>query len=321
MKDKTGPQSWQEMLQKLIEDPVEKKRIVSQANIQPITLWRWIKGISTPHVEKMRSLLNAIPYSSSQAFAQLVIVDFPTLLSEHTDTGSQRIPSEFYQRVLKAYATTSPPQYPQLLQSLILQHMVEYFASGSPGLAIRVARCFWHRTENRVRSLQVVQGIGTPPWSRNLDQRAMLFGAESLAGMAIMKCRVTGTSRWAQNSLLSPLNWGEYEQSALACPLMHQTRIAGCLLMASTQPDAFRESHYKLIECYAHLMALTFKPDAFFDLKDIDLHVMPPYSRQKPLFDQFHQRVYQKAQRQSLALSEAQEQVWQEIEEEMIEMV
>jgi hypothetical protein len=101
---------------------------------------------------------------------------------------------------------------------------------------------------------------------------------------------------------------------------MSQTRIAGSLLIASNQPDAFSETHHKLIERYAHLMALAFEPHAFFDLKDIFLHTIPAYFQQRSHFQQFRQRTLQTAQRRGLTLKEAQERVWQEIEEELIQL-
>jgi len=327
MEDEHDSQTWQELLRQLTENPKERKRIASLANVQQITLSRWSKGTSMPNVEKMRSLLKAIPQPSFHTFMQLISVDFPTLFLEHTESQSMpsepalELPLEFCMYVLKAYATTLPHLCPQVLQDLVLQHMINHFDPDRPELSIRVLQCLWHQAENKVRSLQVVQGIARSPWSRNLDQRTILFGAESLAGMAVMRCRLTGASKRAQDSLLNPLNWVEHEQNALAYPLMRHARIAGCLLITSTHPDAFGSAHRKLIEQYAHLMALAFGPDAFFDLKDIALCVMPPYYRQEPLFSQFHQRALQKAQRQSLTMSEAQECVWQEIEEELIQMV
>jgi hypothetical protein len=322
LEDRHDPQTWQELLRQLIENPKEKKRIASLANIQAITLSRWIKGMSMPSVEKMRSLLKVIPQSCFHTFMQLISADFPTLVPDHTASQSMslELPSEFYVHVLKTYATTLPHLCPQVLQDLILQRMINHFDSGCPDLAIRIARCFWHQTENKVRSLQVVRGVGRSSRSRDLGQRTVLLGAESLAGMTVMRCRLTGASRQTQDSLLNPLSWEEHEQSALACPLMCQARIAGCLLMTSTQPDAFRESHYSLVESYAHLMALALEPDAFFDLKDIVLCMMPPHSRQEPLFRQFRQRALQKVRDLSLAMNEAQECVWQEIEEELIQM-
>jgi hypothetical protein len=326
VEDRHDPQTWQELLRQLIENPKEKKHIASLANIQPITLSRWSQGTSMPRTEKMRSLLEAIPEPSFRTFVQLISVGFPTLVPGYiasqsmSSVPSLELSAEFYVHVLKTYATTLPHLCPQVLQDQILQHMINQFGSSCPDLTIRIARCFWHRTENKVRSLQVVRGIGHSPWSSDLGQQTVLLGAESLAGMTVMRYRLTVASKQTQDSLLNPLSWEEHEQSALACPLMCQARIAGCLLMASTQPDAFREAHYKLVESYAHLMALAFEPDAFFDLQDIVLCMMPPSSRQEPLFRQFRQRALQKVQHQSLTMHEAQECVWQEIEEELIQM-
>lgn len=61
MEDKGEPQTWQELLQQIIKNPAEKKRIVQQANIHAITLTRWIKEISTPRVEKKALLAQSAP--------------------------------------------------------------------------------------------------------------------------------------------------------------------------------------------------------------------------------------------------------------------
>jgi len=322
MEDKRDPQTWQELLQRLIEDPKEKERIIQQTQIRPITLMRWIKGASSPRTENLHTLLKAIPSSSYQTFTQLLSVDFPDLLVEQTRKKSVQPepPLEFYMCVLNAYANMVPPLYPQSLRDLILQQMIKHFDPNRLGLSIRIARCLWNPKENKVRSLHVIGGIGTPPWSRDLDQQAIFLGAESPAGMAVMKCRLITATRQAEDSALNFVHWGEYEQSILAYPLMSHTKLAGSLLITSSRSDTFSETHYALIEHYAHLMALAFGSDAFFDLNDIVLHIMPPYNRQEPLFHQFRQRALQTAQSQRLPLREAQERVWQEIEEKLIQL-
>jgi hypothetical protein len=67
-------------------------------------------------------------------------------------------------------------------------------------------------------------------------------------------------------------------------------------------------------------MALAFEPDTFFDPKEISLRIMPPYTHQEPIFNQFRQRSLQTVRRYSLSLSKAHERVWQEIEEELIQL-
>ena len=322
MEDRRDPQTWQELLQQVIEDPKEKERIIQQAHIQPITLMRWIKGTCSPRAENLRALLKAIPSPSSQTFAQLLSVDFPDLLAERTRKESVQAepPREFYVCALNAYANMVPPLYPQSLRDLILQQMIKHFDPNRRGMSIRIVQCLWNPQENKVRSLHVIGGIGTPPWSRDLDQQAIFLGAESLAGRSVTKCCLTTASRQAEDAAANSVHWEEYEQSIIAYPLMSHTKIAGSLLMASNQPDTFSETHHKLIERYAHLMALAFEPDAFFDLKDIVLHAMPPYAQQEPLFQHLRQRVSQIAQRQGLTLRMAQEHVWQEIEEELLQL-
>ena len=321
MKDICNPQTWQDLLRHIIADPKEKERILQQVNIQAATLTRWIKGTCTPRRENLRALLSTIPPAYTQTFVHLLCIDFPDFASEQTrrDSLQAELPLEFYVCVLNACANMQPPLYPQVLRDLILQQMIKQFDPNRLGLTIRIARCLWHQSENKVRSLQVIGEIGTPPCSRDLGQRTSFLGAESLAGIAVMKCRAVAARR-AEDSALNSVRWEENEQSMLAYPLLSQTRIAGCLLLTSTRSDALSEAHHKLIERYAHLMALAFEPDTFFDAKDIALHIMPPYACQEPLVGQSRQRVLQTAQRLCLPISEAEERVWQEIEEELIQL-
>lgn len=315
-----SPQTWQELLYQIIQNPAEKQRLIRQTNIRGITLTRWIKGISTPRSANLQTLLKALPPSYSPLFEQLISADFPALATKPPERQSAlpEIPLWLYRDALKAYAQTPPILWQQNLCNLLLQQMLKQFGPNCPGLTISIAHCLWHRTEKKVRSLRLEQEMSLSLWRSNLGQRMILLGAESSAGIAVMKCRPIQASRQTE---LNPLRWEEHEQSILCCPLMRQTRIAGCLLMASTQPDVFHEVHHALMRNYADLMALSFEADAFFDLKDIALLRMPPSSSQEPHFRHFSQRILQKIRRDCLTLQEAQEWVWQEIEEELLAVV
>ncbi|HLZ55921.1 MAG TPA: GAF domain-containing protein [Ktedonosporobacter sp.] len=324
---KNGPRTWQELLKQIIEDRKEKERILREIRVRPITLMRWIQGVSKPHEETMRSLLIVLPRSCSELFAHLILVDYPNLAleDERFGMGQSEPPLAFYLRLLHAHATTPPFLYTQALRDLLLQQMIKQFDPGRHGMAISMMCCVPPRPGKKVRSLHEMAGIGTSPWSRNLNQRTLFLGAESLSGTAVTNCRLTGAPG-RDEDYLYPAQWIDHEQSIIAYPLMNRTRIAGCLRIASAHPQTFGETHHSLLEHYAYLAALAFEPDAFFDPKDIALHMMPPYSRQEPFFHQFRQRVIQKvaqapSQRQFMTLSQAQEQVWQELEEELLQLV
>jgi hypothetical protein len=102
--------------------------------------------------------------------------------------------------------------------------------------------------------------------------------------------------------------------------------VAGCLLFSCTQPHYFVPSRLTLIQNYAEAIALAFEADEFYDQKQIDLRLMPSPEEQKPLVATFRERVndvIRKSARagHALPLMEAEQFVWQQLEEEFLAAV
>jgi hypothetical protein len=98
------------------------------------------------------------------------------------------------------------------------------------------------------------------------------------------------------------------------------------LLFSSTQPAQFRsEGRRSLSKDYAQLLAQVFPPDEFFELTQIQLWEMPPPHIQDKTLATFQQRVNilmkeAYTMQQGLTRSQIEQQVWQEIEEELLEI-
>jgi hypothetical protein len=157
-----------------------------------------------------------------------------------------------------------------------------------------------------------------------LRQHTIFLGAESLCGLAVMRSRLVVVHDRQGSHELIPAHWVTHEQSAAAYPLLHQAQVAGCLLLSGAHPYQLTETHLAVMQSYANLLALAFSPTDFFDLQDVELLPMPPYATQAPYFEHFQQRVTQKLTQAAMTahpitLHEAQEQVWQEIEAELLE--
>ncbi len=80
------------------------------------------------------------------------------------------------------------------------------------------------------------------------------------------------------------------------------------------------------LERYAHLLALAFEPEEFFAIEDIELRLMPPYEVQLPLLRTFGPRLSQKFSeiayaRSPITPAKAEEMIWQEIEEELVQLL
>ena len=110
MKSERESGTWQEYLEELIADPLERQRLEKEVRIQPITFQRWISGESRPREENMRRLLRAIQEKHYTPFLKLVLQDFPGLEQEKVPFQSSlpAFPLEFYARVLSAHANTPP---------------------------------------------------------------------------------------------------------------------------------------------------------------------------------------------------------------------
>jgi hypothetical protein len=318
--------TWQDLLAELIDDTQEKTRLATALSVEPITLTRWAKRTARPRERNMHNLLNALPPSHSQAFLRLAVVEFPTLhltaLSEHP--AFEALPSEFYAQILQAYTSLPLLLGQQTIYDLFCQQAIAHLDPERRGMAITLATCVRPLEGQVVRSLREVGGIGTPPWKRDLEQKTILLGAESLAGYALTNFRRVIVPNRADPTRV-PVHWTEHEQSAIAIPIARHARLCGCLLASSVVPNYFHEGQASvhLLEHYANLATLLFEAKDFYGLSAIQLNLMPAYETQLPYFQQVNSRIQQQfclapVRGEPCSLEQARHQVWREIEEELI---
>ena len=314
---------WREFLSGIISNTTERDRIATEIGVHSITLIRWANGESSPRPHNLRQLLRALPKQQRNQM-QPLLEKFSLDLSQlEIDTSEQEIPYKFIMEVLESRASI-----PDLLRfwsitRLVLQQALRQLDPERVGMAITVVRCMPPR-DGRIRSLRESVGLGSPPWGGDLEEKALLLGAESLAGHVTVSCRMEQIGDLRANKTFLPAYQVEHEVSAVACPIMHACRVAGCLLLSSTQLDYFvPEARLSLVRGYAYLVSLAFNPDEFYNPEQIALHIMPPPARQQRYFDGFRQRVLHRMQSSSndsqlLASTEAEQLEWQYIEEQLL---
>ena len=234
-----------------------------------------------------------------------------------------KIPSEFYIRVLRTRATIPKVLRFSSLCDLILQQALEQLDPNRVGIAVTVVRCMPPSADKKIRSLRESVGRGTPPWESNLDQQAILLGAESLAGHSVSLGRLLVNQDLSEKQSLSPGYHGLWEESAAAAPIMFEGNVSGCLLVSSTQPNYFQQSRQTLIESYADLIALAFDAGEFYDTRQIELGLVPFQEVQKLYLSGFRQRLSETMiqatkNQQPLTIFEAEQIVWQQFEEELL---
>ena len=320
-----APTTWRELLGKIIYDSQERQRIANELGVNPITLNRWVSGETRPRAQNIRQLLNAL-HQERGLLLELIVEEFPEFATIAKDDViedlSQEIPSEFYTRVLNAYATSTKEHQFWAISNLILQQALGQLDPNHVGMAINVVQCMPPTGEHKILSLRERAGRGTPPWPLSLEQRAIFLGAESLAGYAVTSCHPIVIQDSNEGGVF-PAHWVDYEKSAGAFPIMRLDTTAGCLLVSSTQPEYFVPARRALLQNYATLMLLAFAPEYMYDIRDLDLQPMPHYrSQEKHLFD-FRKRVskvmLEAAQkRQPMNIFDAERLVWQQLEEELL---
>ncbi|WP_376794677.1 GAF domain-containing protein [Thermogemmatispora sp.] len=315
------PRTWREFLAAVIRDTKEKQRIANEMGVDPVTLTRWATHESSP---RPRSLLNrlveALPPHREQLI-QLIRQEFPDALED--DPGSvfidpvvKDVPPVLYARILEAHATVVESLRAWTIMNLVMQQLIRQLDPQHSGIAASIAQCQRPLPpQQKVTCLHEVfleksQGL------TSVARRGYFLGAESLVGYAVSQCRPVVVQNLQQEAsdLVIPQTLVSEARSAAAYPLQRAGQVAGALLIISTQHDYFLHGRQALIQNYAYLLSLAFRDDEFYDVKDIELRLMPSEYVQNAYMATFNQRVNEllsRAERQGQPLSrrEAEEQV------------
>jgi len=320
MKVQYEPKNWRELLGQIISDTHERQRVAHELGVRMITLSRWVSGESDPRPQNLRHLLNVLP-EHRDLLLELISDEFEDFSISPVDDSSLEISSEFYTRVFSARGSTSESQRYWSICNLILGQALGQLDPDRLGMAITVVRCMVSSHSKKIRSLRESVGQGNPPWSGNLEQKGMFLGGESLAGYVVTTCRPAEIQNIKEDKSPLPAHQIKDEMSAAAHPILFAGRIAGCLLISSTQPYYFLSpARLSLIRDYANLIALAFKPEDFFDPSDIELLMMPPHDLQKEYFANFRQRVTQAMIKWPIHNLQAEQYVWEQLEEELLQV-
>jgi hypothetical protein len=322
-KEEVNLVDWRELLGEMISNVTERDRIASEIGVHPVTLMRWVSGDCSPRAQNLRQLLRALPNPRRMQLLTLLKKVSPDLVDLEAEISEQEIPNSLVMGVLDARAAVPDLLRYWTIARLVLQQGVKQLDPESVGISITVVRCMNLR-DGKIRSLRENLGIGTPPWASDLEEKALLLGAESLAGHVTVSCCMEQVGDLQKNKTFLPACQFEHEVSAVACPIMYAGRVAGCLLISSTQVDFFApEARLALVRAYASLLALAFHPHDFYDPALLSLHIMPPPDVQRGYFVEFRQRVLRLMQESAkmdtqLTSLEAEQLVWKEIEHALL---
>jgi transcriptional regulator with XRE-family HTH domain len=317
------PTSWRDLLKDIISDPAVREQLAHATGVHPVTLTRWSSGEVKPRVRAINQLLHALPKEQSNRLAKLLEKEhivFPEHMHPSRVDTSGEVDYLFLRQIYEIRAMT--PEYLLFwtLCSKVLTHALRQLDPDRTGMAITLAQCMPPSRDGKIHSLRERMSFGNPPWSNDMEQHSIFLGAESLAGHVVRRGHPDTVQDLRSAPALLPAYQAEHEISATACPILYATRVAGCVLVSSTQPNYFlAPNRLSLIRDYTHLLALGFLPEYFYSSDLIDLRFMPPIDVQRRYLASFQQRVSaQMSASRMLSRTEAEQIGWQQIEEELI---
>ncbi len=322
MEQSSEPQTWRSLLGSIIHTTAERRRIADALGVTPITLVRWVRGDFNPSQRHLLRLLEVVPQHRAM-MRTLLTEEFEDV--ELSPGSSDAIDVSLYAAVLDLYTTTPDELRFWTISTFVLRHALKQFDPDRFGLEASVIECMAPSPGNPVRCLRERVGVGNPPWREEVGVKGELLGAESLAGYAIATAHLQHIANLSREQRL-PTHLPEHAVSAVAVPIRHVGRIAGCLLVVSTQPDYFgTPAVNNLVQSYATILALAFHPQDFYMQEQIALAVMPSPQTQKPYLATFQQRIMAMLKKGVLdecpiSYHEAERRVWWQVEEELLRL-
>ena len=302
----------------LRHDRAEIARVAKDLEVAEITIYRWMNGSSEPRAIHLKRLPEVfaehrgnLTYAINQTFPG--VLDPPSL-------GIREVRKDIYRRVFDLIATTpeDDARYWQVSQA-IFEYALLHLDSDRRGLSIAYANLM-PAHEDGIHSLREVAMRGNYPWPFSLESRAYL-GSTTLAGTAAMLQRLQTWDNLGNEERLQ-VDIDEHERSAAACPVMYAGRIAGVLIISSTQTGFFADPMAcQAVSEYAQLLALALHDEDFYPCSLLNLRPMPEVKWQRAEIGRSYvNRIIMYARKHMIARQDAEQQVIVEMEREFEEL-
>ena len=318
-------QKWRTLLGEMLKQPGERQRLIKNLGVNSLTLTRWVGGQSVPRPFHQRQVLTLISQYFILPLTALTedIPDF-FLDSQANDESPSSIASEFYAEVLQVLANVPTEQSRWSSRNRILTYIFEQLNPQQDNLTITLLQCVPPSTGGKVRSLQVLMGQGRSPWGGDLEQQAVFYGVDSVAGRVASSGRMLMHQNLVEETSKESVSSKEGMGSLCVYPLLQGSRIAGTFNILSSQPNFFTSSRTSLLKEYSYLLAITFPQENFYAFSDIELCLIPPVPQQIPYLTSFRGRVIQAMKQAAgsqhvLTSTQAEMLTWQRIEDELIQ--
>lgn len=316
----TSP-SWQSILERSIQLPGERQRLVTALGINPMTLNRWIKGETQPNRNHLIDLLHYVQPQNRQDLRDAMRASYPEIDSWVVDETPEQISADFYNQILNDRATLiEATRNREMLEKIIKQALIQ-LDPHQLGMAITLVQCMPPRKDGKIHSLRERMGRGTQPWIADLENLSIFLAMESLAGFVVQYQRPASIEDISKETLL-PAYQTDYEVSAAAAPIMLDGNVAGCLLASSTEVNHFTQQRLALLVAFSDLTSLALESRDYYPPKIIQLGILRHRvaEEQRQILRSFRPRVQAKLiegyqNQTSLTYAQAEDCVWSELEE------
>ncbi len=310
------------LLKELLHDPVARKRIEQRTDISSRTLSRWISGeTEEPERKRLSSLLAALPQYRDRLLAAIIraMPDFNVPLIDPSTTLVEDLPVDFWIRLLETNANTPKNLHFTSIVNLIFLQLQSTIDPEHIGVQLIIAQCSPPASPGHpVRSLREVMKMKTHQSLLTSPGDTIFLGAESLSGYSVSLCQANIVQNTQEEQRL-PVRRTPEEHSAAAYPIQRGGYVAGCFLVSSPQPDFFSQRLQYLLQVYAYLLSMAFETDMFYPPERIRLRPMPVEHIQHHYIAKFQDKVLTLLQRDSsLYQAQAELEVWQQIEEDLL---
>ena len=315
--------SWQDVLQTIIKMPGERQRLSTILGVTSVTISRWAHNETTPQRSQLLRLAKAVQPQHREAFMTALEMAYPDIQSPLKETPVEQIPSSFFADLLSVRTTTTEALRFWRISEMVLKEALTLLDPNELGMAISVVQCM-PPVDGKIRSLRETAGKGTLPWAADLENLALFLGMESLAGYSVETRHIANVEDLSKDKLV-PAYQTEFEVSAAAHPIWLGGLIAGCLLASSTQIGYFSQQRLALLATFSDLISLAFSKNEFYPPNMVALRVLPTLEKQRPILTTFRQRVSKTLiealqHRRHIRNADAERQVWQEIEEQLLSL-
>ena len=319
-------QAWHKIVTLALKVPGERQRLATSLGISSMTLTRWASGESQPQRPHLIRLVQTIGPHYRDDLIEALETIYPEIHSLLKEEIPDHIPSSFYSELLSIRTTTTESLRFWRISDLILKQFLLQLDPNQLGMSVTIIQCMPPAVKHgsKIRSLRERVGRGTSPWTADLEHISLFLGLESLGGYTSEARHIVNVDDLSKDKLL-PAYQDKFEVSAAAHPIMLGGRIAGCLSASSTQVGYFTQQRQALLMAFSDLASLAFDKSEFYDPKLVELRVMPKPAYQRPIIDEFRFRVSQTLmaatyQRLRLTNQQAEQQVWSEIEDQLLSL-